>query len=202
MNSSSETSQIAEIEGYAARYDAPDRVGDIIVRGAFRKTLQNRTAPVRMLYQHAPETPIGRWTDFRETSAGLIARGEILLASPRAKEIHALLAGGAIDGLSIGYQTVRARKGRAGRRILEAELWEVSIVTFPMAPGARVTRIGAPTSDDQHPLRASVPGPRPLAQRPSRQDGARPGGRAFSSPRLNARHFAAVLRDAASILSV
>ncbi len=144
----------AEIEGFAARYEEPDRAGDVIARGAFRKTLKKRTAPVRMLYQHGVDAPIGKWTDFRDTAAGLIATGELILSSPRAREIYALIEGGALDGLSIGYETVRARKGRAGRRILEAELWEVSIVTFPMAPRARVTRIGSPSS----PQKLSPPG--------------------------------------------
>jgi HK97 family phage prohead protease len=50
-----------------------------------------------------------------------------------------LIAAGAIDGLSIGYRTVKATKDDRGRRSLdELELWEVSLVTFPMLPDARV----------------------------------------------------------------
>jgi HK97 family phage prohead protease len=57
----------------------------------------------------------------------------------RAREAAALIAAGAIDGLSIGYRTVKATKDERGRRRLdELELWEVSLVTFPMLPDARV----------------------------------------------------------------
>ena len=195
---------IAQIAGYAARFNEADLNGDVIAPGAFAKTLRARHSPVRMLYQHASEAPIGRWTDFRETKEGLVVTGEILLSSPRAREVYALLKGRALDGLSIGYQTVRARKAKAakGRRILEADLWEVSIVTFPMAPAARLTHVGEPVKDHPDPLRVRSPLPPRGAERLLTGLSSEPGARAFSSPPLNARHFAGALRGAASILSV
>mgnify|MGYP001231041341 CR=1 FL=1 len=132
----------ASIEGYASIFGEPDMNGDVIARGAFAK--RPPAAGVRMLYQHAPEVPIGRWLSLHEDARGLYAAGELLLASEAAREAHALLSGAALDGLSIGFRTVRSRKIPGGRLILEAELWEVSVVTFPMAPGARVTRVGEP----------------------------------------------------------
>ena len=140
---------IADIEGYAAIFDEPDLNGDIIEPGAFDVTSANRASPVRMLYQHDANTPIGRWTSMTQTRRGLFVTGELLLSSQSAREVYSLLSGGALDGLSIGYQTVRSKKtnGRKGRRILEAQLWEISIVTFPMAPSARLTRIGAPRGE-------------------------------------------------------
>ncbi len=192
---------IADIEGYAAIFGAPDLNGDVIAPGAFKKTLTKRAQPVRMLYQHAAEAPIGRWTAFVEDARGLFVTGEILLASPTAREVHALLSGGAVDGLSIGYQTVKARKGSrsATRRIIEAELWEVSVVTFPMAAGARVTHIGAPRPDSlpQEPLRA-LPILPPGRARPARRASAPPTG----ARQLVDAQFAHALRGAASILSV
>ncbi len=133
----------ATIEGYASIFNVADGNGDIVAPGAFTGSLQ-RGAPVRMLYQHAVDAPIGRWTALEEDARGLFVRGEIILSSDRAREVYALLEGGAIDGLSIGFRTVKARKEAGGRRILKAELWEVSVVTFPMAPAARVIRLGAP----------------------------------------------------------
>lgn len=210
----------ATIEGYAARYHEPDLNGDIIEPGAFAKSLRNRTAPVRMLYQHASDTPIGRWTGFRETSEGLVANGEILLSSAKARDVHALIIGGALDGLSIGYRTIRARKipGGKGRRIVEAELWEVSIVTFPMAARARITHIESDGTEPSRkaPARPGVSSPEaqitpatsPEARLARAGAGVIAGGlppsgrRAFSHPLLNARHFASAVRDAASILSV
>lgn len=137
--------QVATLEGYASIFNVPDQNGDIVAPGAFAASLQ-KSSPVRMLYQHAADKPIGRWTSLREDARGLFVRGDIILSSGRAREVYALLGGGAIDGLSIGFQTVKARKeaGGEGRRILKADLWEVSIVTFPMAPSARVTHLGTP----------------------------------------------------------
>jgi len=213
---------IADIEGYAAVFEQPDLNGDVIARGAFKKTLAKRTAPVRMLYAHAAETPIGRWTSFTEDARGLYARGELLLSSRAAREVHALLQGGAIDGLSIGYQTVRARKAPRGRarRIVEADLWEVSVVTFPMAPGARIVHVGAPRPDQaredrvtalsrqlDHVLSLSPASPR-RERAPSAFHNARTKprhsllpGRRTPVPPAGVRHIADVLRDAASILS-
>ncbi|MBI1391776.1 MAG: HK97 family phage prohead protease [Alphaproteobacteria bacterium] len=138
--------RIARIEGYAAVYGAPDLSGDIIAPGAFRGAAP---AAVRMLYQHAADAPIGRWTGFEERPRGLYAWGEIDLVGPRQAEIHGLLRAGALDGLSVGYRTARARRAPGGRKILEAELWEVSVVTFPMARGARIAAVGPAIAPDE-----------------------------------------------------
>ncbi len=137
--------RVARIGGYASVFNAPDRNGDIVAPGAFRRaTLPHRLKDVRMLYQHAPETPIGRWTALEEDSRGLWAEGEILLNSRAGRECYELLKGRAMDGLSIGFQMMRAEKMQRHRRIVEADLWEVSIVTFPMAPHARVAFVEEP----------------------------------------------------------
>lgn len=132
---------IAAIEGYASVFNTPDLNGDIVASGAFVKSLKKNPKPA-MLFSHAAEAPIGRWLSLREDARGLFVKGELILSSPRAREVHALLEGGAIDGLSIGYQTLRSARSKTGRRITEADLWEVSIVTFPMAREARITRVG------------------------------------------------------------
>ncbi len=76
----------------------------------------------------------------REDAQGLYVKGRLLKEVARAREAAALIEAGAIDGLSIGYKTVRAAKDGQGRRLLsEVELWEVSLVTFPMLPEARVS---------------------------------------------------------------
>lgn len=141
------TALIATIEGYASVFNTPDLNGDIVAPGAFANSLKKNPKPA-MLYSHAAEAPIGRWISIREDGYGLFVRGELILSSPRAREVHALLEGGAIDGLSIGYQTARSIRVKAGRRITEADLWEISVVTFPMAPQARVTRVGPARRED------------------------------------------------------
>ncbi|GAB4525454.1 MAG: HK97 family phage prohead protease [Amphiplicatus sp.] len=133
---------VARIEGYASIFGAPDMNGDVVAPGAFRA--RRPAAEIRFLYQHAAEVPIGRWLSLAEHARGLYATGELILGSDAAREAYALIAGGGLDGLSIGFRTVRARREKGRRVILEADLWEVSLVTFPMAPGARVTRLGPP----------------------------------------------------------
>ena len=99
-----------------------------------------------MLWQHDPARPIGVWDEVREDAKGLFVRGRLLLEVQAAREAHVLLQAGAIDGLSIGYRTLRAEKAAGGQRLLhEIELWEVSLVTFPMLPEARVQADPSPT---------------------------------------------------------
>lgn len=130
--------------GYASLFGVADMARDVVEPGAFARALSRRgAAGIRMLFQHDPAQPIGRWSEIREDSRGLFVRGELSDGVSRAREVLALMRGGALDGLSIGFRTVRATKdAKSGlRRILEADLWEISVVTFPMLPGARIESV-------------------------------------------------------------
>lgn len=132
--------------GYASLFGVVDLTGDVVLSGAFRASLARRgPGGVKMLYQHDPAAPIGRWLEIAEDSRGLAVVGELHLGLPRAREVAALLAAGIVDGLSIGFRTVKARSDRRTgvRHVAEIDLWEISLVTFPMLPAARVTRLGA-----------------------------------------------------------
>lgn len=131
------------IEGYASLYGARDSAGDVVSAGAFRRSLSARQGrPLPMLFQHEAMEPVGLWTKFEEDKKGLFVRGQLLPDVARARELASLIASRALDGLSIGYRTVRARRDRkiAARIILEADLWEISLVLFPVLAGARVRR--------------------------------------------------------------
>jgi HK97 family phage prohead protease len=131
------------IEGYASLFGKRDQGGDVVQKGAYAvslKALAGAGRRVKMLWQHDPAQPIGVWDEVREDSTGLYVKGRILTDVDKGREAAALLAAGAIDGLSIGYRTLRAEKDGKGQRLLsELELWEVSLVTFPMLAEARVT---------------------------------------------------------------
>ncbi|MBX3568750.1 MAG: HK97 family phage prohead protease [Rhizobiaceae bacterium] len=135
--------------GYASLFGAIDLGRDMVMRGAFARSLRERgPAGIRMLYQHDPAAPIGIWTELREDARGLFVKGRLAGDVAKAREVLSLMRERALDGLSIGFRTVRARKdARTGvRQILEADLWEISVVTFPMLPGARVETVkGLPT---------------------------------------------------------
>ncbi|MHA6325469.1 HK97 family phage prohead protease [Roseivivax sp. CAU 1753] len=134
------------IEGYASRFGACDQGGDVVARGAYATSLARlgqEGRGVKLLWQHDPAQPIGIWDEVREDATGLWVKGRLLDGVARAKEAAALIEAGAIDGLSIGYRTLRATKNDKGQRVLtELELWEVSLVTFPMLPSARVAGKG------------------------------------------------------------
>ncbi len=136
-----------QIEGYASLFGVADQGGDVVERGAYGRSLARLTAGggrVKMLWQHDPAEPIGIWDEVREDARGLFVKGRLLPEVARAREAAALISAGAIDGLSIGYRTVTAEKDGKGRRLLrELDLWEVSLVTFPMLPEARVGAKGA-----------------------------------------------------------
>lgn len=142
--------------GYASVFGEVDLGQDVIERGAFRRSIEERgAAGIRMLYQHDPAEPIGAWRTIREDERGLYVEGVLAPGVARSREVHSLMKTGALDGLSIGFRTVRSSKegrsskdGRSGkaagsgvRRILEADLWEISVVTFPMLPSARVSDV-------------------------------------------------------------
>ena len=131
-------------EGYASLFDRPDGAGDVVAPGAFAGSLRRHGAgAVRMLYQHFAHTPIGVWDVIREDATGLYVRGTLVDEVETARDVRALLAAGALNGLSIGFRTARAqRRPGGGRRLLEVELWEISVVTFPLLAGSRVTAIG------------------------------------------------------------
>ncbi|WP_372894097.1 HK97 family phage prohead protease [Rhodosalinus sp.] len=126
----------ARIEGYASLFGAPDQGGDAVAPGAFAGAL-GRGRAVRMLWQHDPAQPIGVWEEVREDARGLFVRGRLLTEVARGREAAALLKAGAIEGLSIGYRTVSAERRGTGRLLTGVDLWEVSLVTFPMLPEAR-----------------------------------------------------------------
>ncbi len=140
------------IEGYASLFDLADQGGDVVGKGAYTASLQSLDAEgrrVKMLWQHDPAQPIGVWDEVREDARGLYVKGRVLEGTQKGREAITLIEAGAIDGLSIGYRTVKAAKMESGQRLLkELELWEVSLVTFPMLPSARVAAKEEPPNDD------------------------------------------------------
>ena len=132
------------VEGYASLFGEVDQARDMVMPGAFTQTLKLRgLRRIPMLFQHDPSEPVGVWHELVEDFRGLRARGKLIPDVARARELLALLDAGAIDGLSIGYKTVRGQidpKTRV-RKLYQVDLWEISIVTFPLLAGARVRNV-------------------------------------------------------------
>lgn len=123
------------IAGYAAVFDVPDKGRDVVRRGAFQQVQPG--AP--LLWQHDATRPIGRVETVNEDGRGLRVIASVTQGTQAGDEAVALLKSGAIDGMSFGYRVRRSRSAPGGmRELLEVELIEVSLVTFPMQPLARV----------------------------------------------------------------
>ncbi len=138
--------EVGVFEGLASTFGNRDMMGDLVEPGAFRAALA-RSTTIKMLWQHDARAPIGVWERVRETAAGLEVKGRLVLEVQQARETLALLKAGAIDALSIGFSVQRGGaefdRERSLRRIKAVELWEISVVTFPANPKARVARIKA-----------------------------------------------------------
>lgn len=125
------------VTGIAWKFSQPDRIGDMILPGAFAKAV----LPIPMLFGHDINDPIGTWDSATEKGDGLQLQGKLLVGDvARAREVSALVKSGAVRGISLGFITrkAKAREG-GGRTISELELLEASLVTIPMHPGAKVT---------------------------------------------------------------
>lgn len=127
--------------GKASVYGQQDSYNDIVMPGAFARSLAAKGNKVPVLNQHDTRDPIGIALLRDSAEALLIDDGRLELALPSAKDAYTRVKGGLITGISIGYQTIREQFNGTVRQLLELDLWEVSLVTFPACPGARVTDV-------------------------------------------------------------
>jgi HK97 family phage prohead protease len=133
-------------QGYGSIFGNKDLGNDIIVEGAFAKSIGRKGAKsVKLLYQHKSDEPIGVFDEIIEDKRGLKVKGRLAMGTQRGREVHELMKMGALDGLSIGYRVdpkgvEYGDKGKI-RYIKSVDLMEISAVTFPMNPKARVEAV-------------------------------------------------------------
>jgi HK97 family phage major capsid protein/HK97 family phage prohead protease len=127
------------ITGMAWPFGSPDRVGDVIERGAIHSP-----EVLPMLFAHDQAQVIGVWDQIEETPDGLTVKGRLLVDDvERAREVHAMIRTKAVSGLSIGFRTKAARPRQRGRTITALDLHEISVVAVPSHPGAQITSVKA-----------------------------------------------------------
>lgn len=138
--------ETGRVEGYASTFGNIDLGLDIVVKGAFKKTIKEGGVNWPILADHNPYTPIGMNVEAAEDSKGLAVVGELELGVQLAKERYLLtkqaLKHGGRSGLSIGYMTIQAEPDADNprlRKLKELKLFEYSLVTFPMNTEAMVT---------------------------------------------------------------
>ena len=142
--------------GYGAVFGNVDWYNDVILHGAFQKSLQRWEEKGKMppvLWNHNDGEPIGVYTNIYEDEKGLFVEGRLLIDDvPRAKSTHALLKAGAIDGLSIGYKTKKANQQTNGiRELIELDLGEISIVTMPANEESLITSVKSKLEEGELP---------------------------------------------------
>lgn len=132
--------------GYGSIFGNKDLGNDVVVQGAFTKSLARKGAKaVKLLYQHRADEPIGVYDEIIEDKKGLRVKGRLAMGTQRGREVYELMKMGALDGLSIGFRVGDKgydydEKGKR-RLIKEVDLLEISAVTFPMNPRARVAQV-------------------------------------------------------------
>jgi uncharacterized protein len=132
------------IEGYAAAFNNVDLVNDVIVPGAFAKTLVERGSRVKLLWQHDTKQPLGKILEMKEDPRGLFFKA-IISDTQAGRDALALLRDGAIEGMSIGYDPMDHEymkvDGKVVRQLKQLRLHEISLVTMPANPEAGVTAL-------------------------------------------------------------
>jgi hypothetical protein len=139
------------ITGYGSVFGNVDSWGDVVEKGAFLRTIEQRKIPI--LWQHNSDEPIGLWDEISEDDYGLKMRGHLLIDDvAKAREAYALVKSGVVNGLSIGYIPKDYFYDVENyRHISDVNLYEVSLVTFPANEKAIITDI---KSDDLNIRRA------------------------------------------------
>ena len=133
-----------EFEGYGSTFNNVDQGWDIMMPGSFKSSLSKRPpGKVKMLLQHNSYQPCGVWTDMAEDSKGLYCKGQFLMNTTVGRETYEMVKAGALDGLSIGFRTLKDEYDHANgtRMIKEVDLREISVVTFPMNEEAQISSV-------------------------------------------------------------
>jgi len=146
-----EITEDGTIRGYGSIFGNVDLGGDIVAPGAFKKSIRERKGKVLpMLWNHDPGHPIGKWTAIEEDERGLKMEGRVTPGVSKGSEVLAMVRDGVIDGMSIGFNSIKADRDEVSgvRTLKEVELWEVSLVTFPMNTEATVQGVKALSIED------------------------------------------------------
>ncbi len=140
-------SESGEFTGYGSVFNVIDSDRDIVVKGAFQKSLAEQKSKSQMpalLWQHDRKEPIGVFKEIYEDDHGLVVKGQLLIDDdPLAKRAYAHMKAGSLTGLSIGFMVKDEEydPNKEAYLLKEIDLREVSLVTFPANDIARVSEI-------------------------------------------------------------
>tara|TARA_R100000654_G_scaffold74062_1_gene107774 strand:- start:31 stop:726 length:696 start_codon:yes stop_codon:yes gene_type:complete len=141
-----EAEEDGSFEGYASVFNNKDLGNDVIKKGAFLNTIKSKKPKqIKLLYQHKTDEPIGVIDSLEEDMKGLRVKGRLAMGTQKGKEAYELMKMGALDSMSIGYKVspddYKYDPKKRKRIIKSIDLMEVSLVTFPMNPKAKITKV-------------------------------------------------------------
>ncbi|MFH2113982.1 MAG: HK97 family phage prohead protease [Spirochaetota bacterium] len=147
--------------GYASTFtDKPDSYGDVVDKGAFKKTIKENKSRIKHLWNHSIMEPIGKPDELSEDDTGLFVKGRLVLGVQRARETLALMKAGVVNEMSIGYDTITDMVKDGVRHLKEVKLYDVSPVTFAANPTAMILDVKAVeralSNNDVEPIREAV----------------------------------------------
>ena len=184
--------EFGHIEAYGAMFNNVDEGGDLIIPGAFKRTLTNskdravtrqKKYIIPMLWQHDPNEMIGGWYEVEEDTTGLRAKGDIALATQRGREYYALAKAGMSDQFSIIYDIPAggAKYDKSGVRDLsEMRLFSIDPVTFAMNDTTFTVAVKAASgAADTATVCGNVKGP--IGPRDETWDGAKAEGEIWAA---------------------
>ena len=133
-------------EGYGSVFNNKDLGNDVIKYGAFSESIKSKKPKqIKLLYQHKTDEPIGVIDSLEEDSRGLKIKGRLAMKTQKGKEVYELMKMGALDSMSIGYRLspddYKYSDKLKKRTISNLDLMEISMVTFPMNPKAKITKV-------------------------------------------------------------
>lgn len=140
----SSVTEAGAFAGYASIFGQLDSYGDIVDKGAFKKTIKEKGKRFKLLWSHDAYSPAIGYVELEEDEKGLkVVAGQLYLEIERAREAYINLRNETLDGLSIGYNTLKETIDRqtSERHLKEVSLWEVSLCNFQACPGAVVTDV-------------------------------------------------------------
>jgi len=141
-----DTEDDGTFEGYGSIFGNKDLGNDVIRKGAFANTLKSKKPKsIKLLYQHKTDEPIGVFDSITEDSKGLYVKGRLAMGTQKGREVFELMKMGALDSMSIGYrlsaEDYKYDPKERKRIIKSVDLMEISLVTFPMNPKAKITKV-------------------------------------------------------------
>ena len=138
--------QDGSFEGYGSVFNNKDLGNDVIKYGAFSESIKSKKAKqIKLLYQHKTDEVIGVIDSLEEDSRGLKIKGRLAMGTQKGREVFELMKMGALDSMSIGYRLspddYKYSDKLKKRTITNLDLMEISMVTFPMNPKAKITKV-------------------------------------------------------------